>query len=80
MEHKIMQVMYEREPSTRLSGQVEVDDAYLAGENPRFKAGSGSENKTRSSSTSRPTTGINPCTQFLRKRPSVVAMRCPVMA
>ncbi len=45
MKHKIMQVMYERETSTRLSGRVEIDDAYLGGENPGGKVGRGSENK-----------------------------------
>lgn len=45
MKHKLMQVMVERENSTRLSGRVEVDDAYLGGENPGGKAGRGSENK-----------------------------------
>ena len=45
MKHKLMQVMYERESSTRLSGRVEVDDAYLGGENPGGKVGRGSENK-----------------------------------
>ncbi|TLN00355.1 IS1595 family transposase [bacterium] len=45
MKHKLMQVMYERESETKLSGRVEVDDAYLGGENPGGKAGRGSENK-----------------------------------
>src|ERR1035437_1567161 len=45
MKHKLMQVMFERESSTRLSNRVEVDDAYLGGENPGGKAGRGSENK-----------------------------------
>lgn len=45
MKHKLMLVMYERETTTRLSGRVEVDDAYLGGENPGGKAGRGSENK-----------------------------------
>lgn len=45
IKHKLMQVMYERESTTRLSGRVEVDDAYLGGENPGGKAGRGSENK-----------------------------------
>ena len=40
-----MQVMFERESTTRLSNRVEVDDAYLGGENPGGKAGRGSENK-----------------------------------
>jgi len=45
MKHKLMQVMCERESATRLSGRVEVDDAYLGGEYPGGKAGRGSENK-----------------------------------
>jgi ribosomal protein L37AE/L43A len=45
IKHKLMQVMYEREATTRLHGRVEVDDAYLGGENPGGKAGRGSENK-----------------------------------
>lgn len=46
VKQKLMQVMYEREKSTVLSGRVEVDDAYLGGEHPGGKAGRGSENKT----------------------------------
>lgn len=46
VKHKLMQVMYEREQTTKLSGRVEADDAYLGGENPGGKAGRGSENKT----------------------------------
>jgi len=45
MKHKLMQVMAEREVDTRLSGRVEIDDAYLGGENPGGRAGRGSENK-----------------------------------
>lgn len=45
MKHKLMQVMYERESTTRLCGRVEIDDAYLGGEKPGGKAGRGSENK-----------------------------------
>ena len=45
MKHKLMQVMFERESTTRLSNRVEVDDAYLGGENPGGKTGRGSENK-----------------------------------
>lgn len=45
MKHKLMQVMYERESDTMLSGRVEIDDAYLGGENPGGKVGRGSENK-----------------------------------
>jgi len=45
MKHKLMQVMYERESTTKLSGRVEIDDAYLGGEHPGGKVGRGSENK-----------------------------------
>jgi transposase-like protein len=45
LKHKLMQVMYEREETTKLHGRVEVDDAYLGGELPGGKAGRGSENK-----------------------------------
>lgn len=45
LKHKLMQVMYEREQCTKLSGQVQVDDAYLGGEHPGGKVGRGSENK-----------------------------------
>jgi ribosomal protein L37AE/L43A len=45
VKQKLMQVMYERESSTVLSGRVEVDDAYLGGEHPGGKVGRGSENK-----------------------------------
>ncbi len=45
MEHKIMQVMAEREATRKLSGCVQIDDAYLGGERNGGKAGRGSENK-----------------------------------
>jgi len=45
VKHKIMQMQHERELATKLSGRVEVDDAYLGGELPGGKAGRGSENK-----------------------------------
>lgn len=45
MKHKIMQVMYERERTTILSGRVEIDDAYLGGERSGGTVGRGSENK-----------------------------------
>ena len=46
VKQKLMQVMYERERTTVLSGRVEIDDAYLGGKNPGGKAGRGSENKS----------------------------------
>jgi hypothetical protein len=45
IKHKLMQVMFEREQSTRLSERIEIDDAYLGGELPGGKVGRGSENK-----------------------------------
>lgn len=43
--HKLMQAMAEREDHYRLSGIVQMDDAYLGGERNGGKAGRGSENK-----------------------------------
>lgn len=43
--HKLMQAMAERDDRYRLSGDVQVDDAYLGGARPGGKAGRGSENK-----------------------------------
>lgn len=45
MKHKLMEVMRLRESSRRLSGRVELDDAYLGGERSGGKPGRGSENK-----------------------------------
>jgi transposase-like protein len=45
IQHKLMQAMVEREARYTLSGQVQVDDAYLGGELSGGKAGRGSENK-----------------------------------
>ncbi len=45
MKHKLMQAMCEQESTTKLSGRVEIDDAYLGGELPGGKVGRGSENK-----------------------------------
>jgi hypothetical protein len=45
IKHKLMEVMFECEQSTVLSGRIEIDDAYLGGELPNGKAGRGSENK-----------------------------------
>lgn len=43
--HKLMHAMAAREERYVLSGQVQVDDAYLGGERSGGKAGRGSENK-----------------------------------
>lgn len=45
MKHKLMEVMYLRERSRKLTGRVEIDDAYLGGERSGGKPGRGSENK-----------------------------------
>lgn len=45
MKHKLMEVMRLRESSRRLTGRVEMDDAYLGGERSGGKRGRGSENK-----------------------------------
>lgn len=44
LKHKLMQVMYERQQQKKLSGHIELDDAYLGGEKSG-KRGRGSENK-----------------------------------
>lgn len=45
IQHKLMEAMFEREAKYTLSGQVQIDDAYLGGELSGGKAGRGSENK-----------------------------------
>ena len=46
LKHKLMQAMRERDQGYRLQGTVQVDDAYLGGENPGGKRGRGSQHKT----------------------------------
>jgi transposase-like protein len=46
MKHKIQQVMLEKNGKKKLSGRVEMDDAYIGGEHTGGKRGRGSENKT----------------------------------
>src|SRR5664279_5654922 len=45
IQQKLMQAMVERDAQYTLSGDVQVDDAYLGGELVGGKAGRGSENK-----------------------------------
>ena len=45
IQHKLMRAMEEREARHVLGGQVQVNDAYLAGERPDGKTGRGPENK-----------------------------------
>ena len=46
VKHKLQQVMHERNSRNKLSGRIEVDDAYWGGEHVGGKRGRGSENKT----------------------------------
>ena len=46
MKHKLMQVMLERDQAYKLSGFIEMDDAYLGGERSGGKVGRGAEGKT----------------------------------
>lgn len=45
IKHKIMEVMRQREEDRRLTGRLEIDDAYLGGEHHGGKPGRGSPNK-----------------------------------
>jgi hypothetical protein len=45
IQHKLAQAMVEREALYALTGDVQIDDAYLGGERTGGKAGRGSENK-----------------------------------
>jgi transposase-like protein len=46
MKHKLAQVMMERDASKRLTGRVEIDDAYVGGERTGGKRGRGAPGKT----------------------------------
>jgi len=46
LKHKLAQVMMERDASQRLTGRVEIDDAYLGGERSGGKRGRGAPGKT----------------------------------
>ena len=46
MKHKLMQVMMERDHNNKLSGLIELDDAYLGGERTGCKPGRGAAGKT----------------------------------
>jgi hypothetical protein len=53
IKHKLKQVMLERDASKRLSGRIEIDDAYSGGERSGGKRGRGAPGKTPSSPLSR---------------------------
>jgi hypothetical protein len=46
IKHNLMQVMMERDATKRLTGRIEIDDAYLGGERNGGKRGRGSPGKT----------------------------------
>ena len=46
IKHKLQQVMMERDATKRLSGRIEIDDAYLGGERSGGKRGRGAPGKT----------------------------------
>ena len=46
IKHKLKQVMLERDASKRLTGRIEIDDAYLGGERSGGKRGRGAPGKT----------------------------------
>ncbi len=46
LKHKLAQVMLERDAAKRLTGRVEIDDAYVGGERTGGKRGRGAEGKT----------------------------------
>ena len=46
IKHKLKQVMLERDATKRLTGRVEIDDAYLGGERAGGKRGRGAPGKT----------------------------------
>ena len=46
LKHKLQQVMMERDARKRLTGRVEIDDAFLGGERPGGKRGRGAPGKT----------------------------------
>src|SRR6266849_9614608 len=46
IKHKLMQAMMERDAAKRLTGRIEMDDAYLGGERSGGKRGRGSPGKT----------------------------------
>jgi transposase-like protein len=46
VKHKLKQVMLERDATKRLTGRIEIDDAYLGGERAGGKRGRGAPGKT----------------------------------
>ena len=69
LKHKLMQVMTDREQWRRLTGRVEIDDAYLGGEVQGGKAGRGSPNKIPFVAAVQTTESGQPVLMCLSQRP-----------
>ena len=69
LKHKVMEVMLHREDSRRLTGRIEIDDAYLGGEVQGGKAGRGSPNKVPFVAAVQTTESGQPITMCLSQRP-----------
>jgi transposase-like protein len=69
VKHKIMAVMVEREATRRLTGRVEIDDAYLGGEVHGGKPGRGSPNKVPFVAAVQTTESGQPVFMCLSQRP-----------
>ena len=60
IKHKLMQAMMERDATKRLTGRIEIDDAYLGGERNRAKRGRGSQDADRGGGRNHTTGQANP--------------------
>jgi hypothetical protein len=69
LKHKIMEVMFLREQPRRLTGRVEIDDAYLGGQVQGGKAGRGSPNKVPFVAAVQTTESGEPIKMCLSQRP-----------
>jgi hypothetical protein len=69
LKHKILQVMVQREAQRKLTGRVEIDDAYLGGEVHGGKAGRGSPNKVPFVAAVQTTEDGKPVVMCLSRRP-----------
>lgn len=69
VKHKIMEAMRVREERRELGGRVEIDDAYLGGEQSGGKTGRGSENKIPIVVAVQTTRDGKPITACLRQQP-----------
>ena len=73
IKHKLKQVMLERDATKRLSGRVEIDDAYLGGERSGGKRGRGAPGKTPFVAAVETTTAGRPVRLKLRRVTSFCA-------